>query len=329
MRGWVLASWKPVVTAGLALLIGLGLLGQVARDRTTWLALCMYLPLLPLGIATVAFDALRRGRSIPKCRFGLSALGAVAVIVAVAMVVGTGPLDEADVPRAGSIRVVHWNVQWGGRPAESASWRSIRAEIRKREPDLLILSEAPPASMQMLLHQQLGPEWNMATFEQLGDHVTYQYHLLIAARWPVVIERRLTLPRGAAMLARIDLPDQSPLRVLVVDLKSDPRLSRTPTLHEIANICHDSHARGKPIDLVAGDMNSLSRSIGFDALAVAGEGYELASTRASGWRGTFPSWCPLYDIDHIWVSRRFEVRSCDLFSNPFTNHRGQLAEIAR
>ena len=75
-------------------------------------------------------------------------------------------------------------------------------------------------------------------------------------------------------------------------------------------------------------MNSVGRSIGFDALASAGDGYRLASTRAAGWRGTFPAWCPLYDIDHIWARRgSIEVLSCEFFSNGSTNHRGQVAGI--
>ncbi len=73
--------------------------------------------------------------------------------------------------------------------------------------------------------------------------------------------------------------------------------SRLPFLGAIDQICRDAAGAGRSFDVVAGDFNTPSRSIGFDALTA--QGYTLASRAASGWRGTFPAWLPVYDIDHV------------------------------
>jgi endonuclease/exonuclease/phosphatase family metal-dependent hydrolase len=82
-----------------------------------------------------------------------------------------------------------------------------------------------------------------------------------------------------------------------------------------------------PYDIVAGDFNSLSRSVGFDELRKAG--FVLASSRAKGWRATFPSVFPIYDIDHVWVGRgSVTPTACHMFSSPSTNHHGQTVILA-
>ena len=87
----------------------------------------------------------------------------------------------------------------------------------------------------------------------------------------------------------------------------------------------DALLRAGPIDLIAGDFNTVGRSIGFDAFAQ--KGYQLASDRARGWRGTFPSWCPLYDIDHVWVGGYLSASECTFVTNPHTDHRGQTVRV--
>ena len=116
-------------------------------------------------------------------------------------------------------------------------------------------------------------------------------------------------------------------RLLVVDGLSNPILSRSPFLDDIAQLCHQALAEGKPFDIVLGDFNSIARSVGFDALADAG--YALVSRSTLGnWRGTFPSFAPVYDIDHIWV-RPGSARHLEgaMFTNFASDHRGQVARL--
>jgi endonuclease/exonuclease/phosphatase family metal-dependent hydrolase len=118
-----------------------------------------------------------------------------------------------------------------------------------------------------------------------------------------------------------------PLRLLVVDGRSNPFRSRLLFLRAIADACRAAAEEGRPFDAVAGDFNTPSPSIGFDAMMA--QGYALASRSARGWRGTFPSWLPIYDIDHVLLAPGLRVGSCTLFHGPATDHRGQFVRLLR
>src|SRR3954471_1826271 len=104
--------------AGVALAVPLtlGLFGQLLRDRTTPLLYLNYIPVVPLGAAAVAFDLLRRGRTVRRPRFGYAAIGALAVLVGAVPLVGLRPERQGGPATAGkTLTVLHWNVRWGGR----------------------------------------------------------------------------------------------------------------------------------------------------------------------------------------------------------------------
>jgi endonuclease/exonuclease/phosphatase (EEP) superfamily protein YafD len=119
--------------------------------------------------------------------------------------------------------------------------------------------------------------------------------------------------------------DKGTMRILVVDGESSPLLSRTQRLSDVLALTRAASKRGQSIDLIAGDFNAVGRSIGFDAFA--DKGFRLASDRARGWRGTFPSWCPLYDIDHVWVGGYPSATECTFVTNRHTDHRGQVVRV--
>src|SRR6185437_12278102 len=101
--------------------------------------------------------------------------------------------------------------------------------------------------------------------------------------------------------------------------------SRLPFLRGLADACREAEAEGRPFDLVVGDFNTPSRSLGFDSLEALG--YRLAGRSARGWRGTFPSWLPVYDIDHVWLGAGVSLGSCAFFNGPYADHRGQLVRV--
>ena len=117
------------------------------------------------------------------------------------------------------------------------------------------------------------------------------------------------------------------MRILAVDGLSNPFRSRLPFLRAIAEACRLAADQGRAFDIVAGDFNTPSRSVGFDELAA--QGYRLASRSARGWCATFPAWLPVYDIDHVLIGHRLRVGSCALFHGPATDHRGQIAQVWR
>jgi endonuclease/exonuclease/phosphatase (EEP) superfamily protein YafD len=326
------------LTAAALLVLALALTGQLVRDRTLVLAWLFYLPLLPLGLGAVLLDLLFRGRCLPRPRFGLAVLGLAAAAWSVFLLTGRGERDPPPA-EARPITLLQWNVHWGGGKERSATgtWESLVADMRKRSPDIVVLSEAPPRP------EHDDPErmererrWVLDLFKDKGwstvqradaEHDEYWWNLTVSSAWPLRVEYDAPITHGHVMAVKVEVPER-PLRLLVVDGESDPRYWRVPFLNDVAELCRRGEAEGKPIDVLAGDFNTPSRSVGFDAFAEVAGGYRLGSQAQRGWRGTFPTELPLLDIDHVWVRRGLPIHDAELFSNWATDHRGQVVRFA-
>jgi endonuclease/exonuclease/phosphatase family metal-dependent hydrolase len=219
---------------------------------------------------------------------------------------------------------MHWNVQWGGKPIERA-WGVTAERIIEQQPDVLILSEGPNDERIDLLCRRLWrTEGNYVSVAH-EPQARYWFKLAVASRWPVRLEERVALPNGTAINVAIDVSNR-PVRVLVVDGMSNPRIPRTPMLRAVSDHCTAAARAGRAVDVVAGDFNALARSVGFDALRA--DGYVLASTRSGGWHGTYPAIVPMYDVDHVWLGNGLVPRSCRFVTSiGSTNHRGQVLVI--
>ncbi len=306
----------------MVLAVGLGAAGLVVRDRSVGWALLMYLPLPLIGLAAAAFDAACRGRALPRPRFGLGALGLLAAAGGAGPLVGLG--SGGATGSGPEVSLLHWNVVWGGGKARNpANWEAIRREILARDADLVVLSEAPPDDWLGQIVGDMGPGASRVQVEnEPGER--YWYKLAVCSRGPLRLVRREPIADGVGVVVEARVGGRL-LRLLVVDARSDPRLSRTPRLHDVAAACRRAREAGEPLDVLVGDFNSVGRSVGFDA--VAAEGYVLASRSSGGWRGTFPSGLPLYDIDHVWARRAFAGVRSELFTNLASDHRGQVARL--
>ncbi len=310
---------------GLALLIPSGGIGQLLRDRSTATALLMYIPLPLLAGCALALDAAWRGRSLRWPRFGLTALAIAAAGWSAWWLIGSGR-ERPAAPGENQVSVLHWNVQWGGGLFRGPrTWAAQRAAIVAMNPDLIVLSEAPPRDWLDRLVADLGPGASLLSVHH-DPGSPYWYRLAVISRRPLRQEPAPALPNGSA-LAVVAEVDGRQLRLLVVDGLSSPTRPRLPFLAAIAESCRRARANGRPFDLVLGDFNTPSRSLGFDELEALG--YSLAGRSAAGWRATFPAWLPLYDIDHVWLSPGETLASCRFFNGPHSDHRGQLVRILR
>jgi endonuclease/exonuclease/phosphatase family metal-dependent hydrolase len=314
-----------ITAFGLVAVICAGLAGQVIRDRSVPFAILMYLPVGPASVAAVALDLTMRGRALPRLRFVLGLLGAAGGIWALMAMIGSGAIGKFG-PRDTEVTLLQWNVMWGGGPFRSPrTWAAQRAEIMRRNADLVILSELPPVDWLEQLVAEMGPEAGAVGIEP-EPRSSHMIPVCVCSRWPVRLEERMTLPEGVGMSVTATVRGQR-LRLLVVDGKSNPFHSRLPFTARIAEICRAARDAGHPFDAVAGDFNTPSRSIGFDAMT--DQGYILAGLSAAGWRGTFPAWLPIYDIDHVWVSPGLRLRSSTFFHGPYSDHRGQFVSVLR
>jgi len=307
------------------LLIILGLTGQIIRDPTVKWGLFMYIPLLPLGIWAVMLDILYLGRSLPKIRFGLTVIGLCVVIFASLSMIGFAGITTRLSDNHQQISLLHWNVRWGGR-----NWQSIRQDIYQRHPDIIVISEPPNDRKLSVLLKQMGPHWTMVKVIDT---------MVVMSAWPLQFQGLTKLRKGKGMLVGVTVHDY-PLRILVVDGSRNvytpwvifframlPRW-RTPFLRDVVKTVAQNAKMGTPIDIIAGDFNALSRSLGFTAMQQVAGGYNLAGQFAEGqWRGTWLSWLPLYDIDHVWVHTRFQNLNTDFVTNFTSDHRGQLVHF--
>ena len=326
-----LTRWRRIgrrigafTTVATVLALLCGMTGQATRDRNLVLALMMYIPLVPLGLWAVALDGVRRGRSIPRARFALAALGLGATAWGGFLMTGGRAPDRAPMGSS-QVSILHWNVMWAGRNA--TRWHDLAREIRRRDPDLVVLSEAPPDDM-VVESFSFRAQRASAVYVTNEPGERYWYNPMVCSRGPLKREWRIDIANGAAMSVLAEVRGRT-VRLLVVDGKSDPRIGRTPMLHDIAAACDRLARRGQPVDVIVGDFNAVGRSIGFDAFAAAGEeGYRRSSDYGGGWRATWPAPVPVYDIDHLWVRNDWAVIGCELFSARGTDHRGQFVRVA-
>jgi endonuclease/exonuclease/phosphatase (EEP) superfamily protein YafD len=313
-----------LITIATVLMIGLAIIGQVVRDRTVELALLMYIPLLPLGLWAILLDILHAGRSLPRFRFSLTLMGLVLSIWGAFSMMGKGGSHaEAGI----EVSVLHWNVYWGGKGGDG--WQFISDDIQRMQPDIALLSE-PPLKYQF---QPFLKKMGWSTIQYQGKR---RNTLAVCSSWPLQWEADVPIENADAMTVLVTVRGKV-LRVLAVDGRRNmserlvigskrvlPRW-RTPMLNEIAQTLVDYEKRGKTIDLIAGDFNAISLSLGFDAFEPAG--YHLASQFSLDWRGTWKAYLPLYDLDHVWVHKRFQGLRADLFTNLKSDHRGQLVRF--
>ena len=164
-------------------------------------------------------------------------------------------------PEDWRIRLLHWNVCWGGLAIESRTpWDKVGQEIIDQDPDLFILSEAPfSVPLYRKLDDMPGPRDGLSILSH--GKMNYFFHIFVGSKWPLYLERWVTITRGGAAVVRVAHPAW-PIRILVVDGQSSFTRSRTPMLHDLAATCASgpgwsSHRpcsgrfqRGEPVDRV-------------------------------------------------------------------------------
>jgi len=309
---------RTTVAALLFFLLGVGLIGHLTRDIHLFLAWGFMLPLLPIALAALLFDLLMLGRAFPRGRL---LLGLMATFVGLwdashLWNFHSSPPPERERPE---ICVVQWNVRWGGKPWGRENWNTMKTQIVDSKPDIVILSEAPFEGTQLLEEMCKEQSWSIVRRGSEPEQ-PYVYQLAVCSRWPMVVEDDRDVANGHVMTVRVERSGQ-PLRVMVVDVESNPfSVPRRACFDEVYPLMEHYAAQGTPIDIVAGDFNTPGRSVALDRFPTLG--YVSASRWVSGWRGTWPSECPLVDIDHVWIYRSWRVQRCDMLDNPYTDHRG-------
>ncbi len=127
--------------------------------------------------------------------------------------------------------------------------------------------------------------------------------------------------RGRFNLLKVTLNGEQ-FHVLLVDIDGDPLRSRAPAFGPLGKLIR-SHSQDNLI--VMGDFNTPLDSFLFDSFR-----QDLTHAFESGGNGFAATWpipLPVLAIDHIWVSKKIKVVSCNLNWSRLSDHRSVVANI--
>lgn len=313
------------MTALIVVMLAALVTAHLVRDRTLGVALLMFVPIWPFALCAAIWDVSARGRALPL-PWLLLTLGVGVFVFSGSLLWQTANSPEGS-PESQAITIAQWNVQWGGAHGRT-SLASMLDALEVYQPDVVCLSEVPTEpNLRRALELVSDRNLHVASVEHERSSA-YWFRLTVLSASPVVVLREWNLSNGHAALFEVAL-QSGPLRVMMVDLQSPPLIPRSPTISEVARIVNELARAEVPVHIVAGDFNTPGRFIGFDALSVAADGYRRSAMWSGQWRATWPASLPLspLDIDHVWVSTRLGIASAEFFSNPNSDHRGQVAVL--
>ncbi|HTU62114.1 MAG TPA: endonuclease/exonuclease/phosphatase family protein [Polyangiales bacterium] len=304
-------------------LLVVGTAGQLVRDRSLLLMLAMFVPLAPVALVALLWDILLLGHAV-RVRWLLSAVAVGCGVIGASWLWSPALTPELGGEHA-HLRVVQWNTMWGGR--STAAFLHILDRLDAEQPDIVCLSEAPDTERLTRGIRKRHADWSVVTASNHGGG-SYWYNLAVVSRYPVQLTGVEKLARGRLAWFDVAHPTRV-VRIALVDLLSSPLSPRSPSIEQAAKLVEARAKSGEPIDLVLGDFNTPGRFLGFEALERAAGGYRRAALWSGEWRATWPSFSPLgiFDIDHVWISSRLQIRDASFFTTLSTDHRGARVDL--
>jgi hypothetical protein len=216
----------------------------------------------------------------------------------------------ADVDASG-LKILNWNAsQFGGVVSEgTGTW------IAQQQPDIAIVSGAHSAAVDRDVRAWLEP--NGRAF-RMGRFMILTKVPMVEVGWVVAADQM----RIAYILIRTDAA-QRPLVLYLVDLPSDPQLSRAQIAATARRHIEQSSAPAP--DIVLGDFNMTRDSASLRALFPRLQhAFDLVG---HGYGATFPRDRPLYHIDHALVGPEVEATGYELLDPGMTRHWAQVLTV--
>lgn len=256
------------------------LLGEILKDRFLPLNFLFYLPPLGAGLVGLVWAVWNPLGFRKSVRGGILAISLLALLRAILFDFQYNAPTQSRAPD--SVRLVHWNASRGRIGPDR-----LAAALLHRDPDIVLLSEAPPDLELTEIVPRIFPtgSWYRT------DGMT------LMSRFPITPIERLELPDGRAWVARIRLPDGE-VDLLAVDLRANVFVARKPDLLALADWI-EGRRESRPL-LAAGDFNTPPDSLHFrrfrERLVHAHE------AAGGGWPYSWTVPFPMIQIDHVWCS---------------------------
>jgi hypothetical protein len=155
--------------------------------------------------------------------------------------------------------------------------------------------------------------------ERIGPFTVLTRDRIRALRWIVkaegvsIVFLELAPPAGFV----------EPLRVLLIDMPSNPRRPRMTLARHVRTMLDDADA--PDVDMIIGDCNMTRGSA---ALRTLFPGVRDAfDDGAAGWIATFPRKRPIYHIDHVLLGSGLRSEAYECIPTSFGRHRAQVAHV--
>ena len=239
------------------------------------------------------------------------------------------------------LRILSYNVQVGIRTSRprhyiTGSWKHILPCPKRLKNldviahdildfDIVGLQEVDAGSIrsnfinmaEYLAGQAEFPYWHHQINRNLGRFAKHSNGILSHYKPTEITNLRLPgiIPGRQAILARFD-SGKDTLAVIVVHLALSKR-ARLQQLEYISEVVNDY-----PHAIVMGDMNCRCHS---DEMQLLFNKTRLREPLED--MHTFPSWRPMYNIDHILVTSELKVRQAKALESPMSDHLPIMTEV--
>jgi len=290
------------------------LAGQVALDRWTWSQWLFWLPACAVAAAAAigALAAWRLLRVSGARRASLAVLLAALVLASWRSARHEFGWAWSAAPSPGAIVVTHWNPQWPGDQSLEAG-RALAGVLG----DVAVITG--PGSM---LRASVRGGW-VPDGAQARDFGAFG----IVSRLPILDARILGSASppgiGAIWLAWFEVraPSGDAIRILAVDLPSQPRLARGRVAAALAELRASIRLPAEP-DIVLGDLNATPGSV--VERVIAPDHRSAPPWRAAGWLCTYRRPWAFFRIDAMLVGPRLAWDSYRTADLGMSEHRAQV-----
>ena len=312
VAAFALASVVPASVISVA-----WLLGQLALDRWTWSQWLFWLPSWAVA-AVAAVGALASWRLLGP---GPARRAAFAVLLpALALASARSARHEFGwswraSATQGAVSVTHWNPQWPGEQALEAG-RALAPVLG----DVTVIT-GPGSMLRASVRGGWLPDGAAARdFGMFG----------VVSRLPITEARILASASppgiGAIWLAWIEVraPGGQPIRILAVDLPSQPRLARGRVAAALSELLASTRMPAVP-DLVLGDLNATPGSVVERVLAA--DHRPAPPWCATGWLCTYRRPWAQFKIDAMLAGPRLEWDSYRTVDLGMSEHRAQVGSV--
>ena len=297
-----------LVIAAVALLIG-WLLGVILSDRWTWTQWLSWIPalmLIPTGLAwllgTAMLPALRRAWPV----------GAILILAGpMVFLVDNWRPHRPPLDPGPALTITQWTL---GSVLENED--DYAKQLIQAGSEVNIVEGGRRVRWSQPIKDWLGP-----------DHQSLSTGIFcVLTKLPVTTFRSCIWAEGIHVaFLEINGPgfEQVPLGILLVDLPSDPSLSRWNIAGQLQSLLQQADIGS--YDMVIGDFNMPSGSA---ALATLFPGYTPAwQSAGEGWAPTFPRAWPVARIDHVLISDQVEVTGLRTSDPGMSRHRLQVMQV--